>query len=56
MTSVLDIQALALFKQLDARGIDLRLEVCKDIQEAVIAETAGVGDDMLERIREREEA
>jgi hypothetical protein len=56
MTSVLSISALALMKQLEARGISLNLEVCKDIQEAVIEETASVGEDMLKRVREREGA
>lgn len=56
MTSVLDIQALALFKQLDARGINLPLEVCKDICETVTEEVASIGEEMEKRIREREEA
>lgn len=56
MTSVLSVMALALFKQLDARGIELSLEVCKDIIEAVIAETASVGEDMERHAREREPA
>lgn len=56
MTSVLDIQSLALFKQLDARGISLPLEVCKDVCEAVTAEVAAIGEEIEKRIREREPA
>lgn len=56
MTSVLDIQSLALFKQIEARGISLPLEVCKDICEAVMAEVASIGEEMEKRIREREPA
>lgn len=54
MTSVISISALALMKQLEARGISLNLEVCKDICESVMAETASIGEEMEKRIGERE--
>jgi hypothetical protein len=50
--SVISIMALAHFKQLLARGIELPIEDCQAIMAAVIEETAGIGAEM-ERAKER---
>jgi hypothetical protein len=53
---VATVLGLALYKQLLARRIELPVTVCEAIQAAVIAEAAGVADEMTRRSREREPA
>jgi hypothetical protein len=54
MSTVASIMALALYKQLSARGIERPLSDCLKMVEAVIEETAGIGEEMEHGIREVE--
>ena len=54
MTSALSIMALALYKQMVARGIDtISIRDCEEMLRASIDEAAGVGRDIEKRIEER---
>lgn len=54
MTSALSVMALALYKQLLARGIEtISLEECREMLRASIDEAAGVGEDMEKRAKDR---